>query len=45
MMSNGHHDDGDGDGMEGGSRQSRRARAMVAAKKPKIGRCKFHDGG
>ena len=44
VMSYGHHDDGDDDGMDGGPRQSRRVRAMVAAKKPKIGRCKFHDG-
>ena len=45
MMSSGQHDDGDDDGIEAGSRQSRRARAMVVAKKYKIGRCKFHDGG
>ena len=45
MMLSGHHDDGDDGGIEVGSRQSRRARAMVATKKPKIGRCKLHDGG
>ena len=45
MMSSGHHDDGEDDGIEVGYCQPRRARAMVPAKKPKIGICKFHDGG
>ena len=43
MMSEGRYEDDDG--TSDGRGNQRRVGAMVAAKKPKIGRCKFHDAG